>query len=184
MKFMKYSIALILILSFCLGTFAQAVEKHTDKSSFNGVALSVLSRRWIPKQKVPYVGDDVIDFSDMIVKFRLENRCGVEIYYLADNVAGSIEPVGFQLSRRSKGEQWDAIYTPARGREGIFTGSDVRWLLLPPGCAVEFERTDLSYEKGQHATSVFINTAPEHKNRVEIISNTYLPLKKRGTLDQ
>jgi len=60
----------------------------------------------------------------------------------------------------------------------IFTGVGVHWLLLPPGSAVVFERKDVSDKGGEHATTVYLNTEPEHKNRIELISNTYRPLKR------
>jgi hypothetical protein len=90
----------------------------------------------------------------------------------------SIEPVGFQMFRKSRMEGWGGTYSPARGREGIFTGVGVHWLLLPPDSAVEFERKNVSDKGGKHATTVYLNTEPEHKNRVELISNTYRPLKR------
>jgi len=157
--------------------FSQTGNERSYENRYRGVALSVLSQRRIPKDKVPYVGDDVIDFSDMVVKFRLENQGKEDIYYLADDVMSSIEPVGFQIFRKSRVAEWEGTYSPARGREGVFTGSGARWLLLPPGSAVEFERKDVSEKGGEHATTVYLNTEPEHKNRVELISNTYRSLK-------
>ena len=154
--------------------------KGNDKeNSFRGVTLTVLSQRLIPQNQVPYVGDDVIDFSDLIVRFRIENRGKEDIYYLADVVSNGIEPVGFQLLRDSKRAEWDTTYSPARGREDIFTGDLFKWLLLSPGCALEFERTDLSFKGREHATTVFLNTEPEHKSRVELVSNVYRPLKRK-----
>jgi hypothetical protein len=177
MSLTRYTIAITLMIACCLSVFAQSEKQRSVENSFRGIRLSFLSQRCLPKDKVPYVGDDFIDFSDMLVRFRLENRGKGDIYYLADNILSSIEPAGFQLSRKSKGAKWEATNTPARGREGIFTGEAYKWLLLPPGTAIEFEFTDLSAESGEHSASVFLNTEPEHKNRIELISNAYIPKK-------
>jgi len=175
---MKYSLIPVVLISLCIASLPRSV-KSPRYEIVKGVILSVISRRWIPKSQVPYVGDDVIDFSDMIVRFRLENRGRQDFYYLADNVLEGIQPVGFQLRRKQRNSEWEALYTPARGREDVFTEDSCRWFRLPSGCAIEFEREDVSYEKGQHAGSVFVNTEPEHKNRVEIISDSYLSLRNR-----
>ena len=168
----------ILLLLFCPAASSQTGNERSYANSYRGVTLSVLSQRWIPRNEVPYIGDDVIDFSDMIVRFRLENRGRENIYYLADNALSSIEPVGFQLFRQRREAEWQGTYSPARGREGIFTGDGVHWLLLPPGSAIEFERRDSSIKRGEHATSVYLNTEAEHNNRVELISNPYRPLRR------
>ena len=178
MNFTRLLVASTLILLSLPVTFSQTGNERTYDISHRGVTLSVISQRRIPKDKVPYVGDDVIDFSDLIVKFRLENRGNEEIYFLADDAMSSIAPVGFQLFRKSRSAEWEGTYSPARGREGIFTGVGVHWLLLPPGSAVEFEREDVSDKGGEHATTVYLNDALEHKNRVELASNTYRPLKR------
>src|SRR5262245_41461179 len=178
MNLTKLFILSILMLILAPAAFSQTGDERSYENSYHGVALSVLSQRRIPKDKAPYVGDDVIDFSDMVVKFRLENRGKEDIYDLADNAMGSIEPVGFQMFRKSRVAGWEGTYSPARGSEGIFTGVGVHWLLLPSGSAVEFEREDVSDKDGEHATTVYLNTEPEHKNRVQRISNTYRPLKR------
>ena len=178
MNLTKSFTALILVLLLAPLTFSQKGNERSYENSYRGISLCVVSQRWIPQGKVPYVGDDVIDFSDMIVRFRLENRGKEDIYYLADNAMSSIEPVGFQVFQKAKGAEWEGTYSPARGREGIFTGVGVHWLLLPPGSAVEFEREDVSDKEGEHATTVYLNTEPKHKNRVELVSNTYRPLKR------
>jgi hypothetical protein len=114
----------------------------------------------------------------MVVKLRLGNRGKQDIYYLADDAISSMVPVGFQVFRKARMAEREGIYSPARGREGIFTGVGVHWLLLPPGSAVEFVRADVSDRGGEHATTVYLNAEPEHKNRVELVSNTYRPLKR------
>jgi hypothetical protein len=55
-------------------------NERTYEISHRGVTLFVISQRRI-QDKVPYVGDDVIDFSDLIVKFRLKNAGTEEIYF-------------------------------------------------------------------------------------------------------
>jgi hypothetical protein len=178
MNHAKLFTASILILLFSPAVFSQTGNERSYENGYRGVSLSVVSQRWIPKEKVPYVGVDVIDFSDMIVRFRLENRGKEDIYYLADNAMSSIAPVGFQVFRKTEGAEWEGTYSPARGREGIFTGVGVHWLLLPPRSAVEFEREDVSDKGGEHATTVYLNIEPRHKNRVELVSDTYRPLRR------
>ncbi len=138
MNLTKSLIAQLLMLLFSHAALSQTGNERSYENSYRGITLSVLSQRWIPKDKVPYVGDDVIDFSNLVVRFRLENRGNEEIYYLADDALNSIAPVGFQLFRKARGAGWEGTYSPARGREGIFTGVGVHWLLLPPGSAIEF----------------------------------------------
>ena len=178
MNLTKLFAALILIPLCSLAVFSQTGNERSYENSYRGVSLTVVSQRWIPKDKVPYIGVDVIDFSDVIVKFRLENRGNQDVYYLADDAISSVVPVGFQVSRGARQTEWEGTYSPARGREGIFTGVGVHWLLLPPGSAVEFEREDVSNKRGEHATTVYLNIEPEHKNRVELVSNTYRPLRR------
>ena len=163
----------VVVLAFVNYSLVSAQSSKAPDNSFHGVTLSFLSQRCLPKDKVPYVGDDFIDFSDMVTKFRLENTGPNEIYYLGDNILNSIEPVGFQLQRKSRDDPWEAIYSPARGREGIFTGIAYSWFALRPGSALEFERRDVSFKESVHATSVFLNLKPEHKRRVEIVSNAF-----------
>ena len=165
-------LVVILALVTCGLIFAQS-PKAPD-NSFHGVTLSFVSQRCLPKDKVPYVGDDFIDFSDMVTRFRLENAGANQIYYLGDNILNSIEPVGFQLQRKSSDTTWEAIHSPARGREGIFTGIAYSWFALRPGSALEFERRDVSFKESEHATSVFLNLKPEHKRRVELLSNAFV----------
>ena len=69
---------------------------------------------------------------------------------------------------------WDAIYSPGRGSEGTFTGIAYSWRSLGPGLALEFERRDVSFKESEHATSVFLNLKPEHKERVEFVSNAFV----------
>ena len=92
--------SLILLAS---SLFAQPGKHRSVEISFRGVALSVISQRCLPESKVPYVGDDFIDFSDMAARYRLENQGKENIYYLADHVLSSIEPAGFVLFRRTRG---------------------------------------------------------------------------------
>jgi hypothetical protein len=174
---------LLLVIAVVLCTvMAQSPKVANNGNTLPGVTLSLLSQRCLPKNKVPYVGDDFIDFSDMTTRFRLSNRSSKDVYYLADAVTSSADPVGFQLFRPNKRSDWDAPNTPARGRPDVFTGEGVNWLLLRPGSVVEFETLDFSPRRGQHATSVFLNTKPAHDNRVELISNAFVPIHcpKRG----
>jgi hypothetical protein len=174
---------LLLVIAVVLCTVvAQSPKVLNNGNTFPGVSLSLLSQRCLPKNKVPYVGDDFIDFSDMTTRFRLSNGSSKDVYYLADAVTSTADPVGFQLFRPNKRADWDAPYTPARGREGIFTGEGVKWLVLRPGSVIEFETLDFSPRRGQHAASVFLNTRPAHDNRVELISNAFVPIRccKRG----
>jgi hypothetical protein len=161
-------------LSLFVQASGQSVHQRSADNNFHGVTLTFLSQRCLPRDKVPYVGDDFIDFSDLVTRFRLENKGPEEVYYLANNILNSIEPVGFQLSRNGSGASWDAIYSPARGREGIFTGIAYSWFSLGPGLALEFERRDVSFKEPEHATSVFLNLKPEHKGRVELVSNAFV----------
>ena len=178
MKLTKFSF-IILVLFSCTTIFAQTEKKNDNGNNFNGVTISYLSQRCLPPDKVPYISPsgDFIDSSDMIVRFRIENNGKQDIYYLAASVFNSISPVGYRLSRKSKAEEWGGIYSLGRGRERDYTGSSYHWVSLPPTMAVEFESTDLSSEEGEHATSVFFNTEAQHKNRVEVISNTFVPVQ-------
>jgi hypothetical protein len=174
---------LLLVIAVVLSTVvAQSPKVLNNGNTFPGVSLSLLSQRCLPKKKVPYVGDDFIDFSDMTTWFRLSNGSSKGVYYLADAVTSTADPVGFQLFRPSKRGDWDSPYTPARGRPDVFTGEGVKWLLLRPGSVVEFETLDFSRRRGQHAMSVFLNTKPTHDNRVELVSNAFVPkhCRKRG----
>jgi hypothetical protein len=82
MNLTKLLTAFLVIFLSSPAAFSQTGNERNYANSYRGVTLSVLSQRWIPKDKVPFIGDDVIDFSDMVVRFRLENRGKEDIYYL------------------------------------------------------------------------------------------------------
>ncbi len=173
MKYLRFTIILIFTLFFYAPVFSQTT-KTVKGNSFKGVTLIYLSQRCLPADKVPYVGKDIIDYSDMITRFRLENNSKEEIYFLTSMGSNLILPQGFVLFRKSKDEEWTSVYSPARGREGIFTGINFGWLGLPSGFAIEFESSGFSRTDGEHAGSVFLNTKPEQKGRVELISNEFV----------
>jgi hypothetical protein len=79
MKLINFSITLIFTLLLCKTVFAQSI-KTLSGNNFNGVTLTFLSQHCFPKDKVPYVGEDLIDYSDMNNIFRLENKGKNEIY--------------------------------------------------------------------------------------------------------
>jgi hypothetical protein len=178
---LRLSLFLVVLAPVTCATFAQSSKPRDGENTFRGAVLTFVSQRCIPSKKVRYVGDD-FDFSDLITRFRLENHGANEIYYLADNLLNGIEPVGFQLYRSNQTSDWEATHSPARGRDGIFTADVDKWFFLRPGFAIEFERTDVTNKGLQHATSVFLNSKPVHKNRVEIVSNAFAPINcpKRG----
>jgi hypothetical protein len=93
---------------------AQSPKVPNNGNTLPGVTLSLLSQRCLPKNKVPYMGDDFIDFSDMTTRFRLSNRSSKDVYYLADGVTSTADPVGFELFRPNKRSDWEAPNTPAR----------------------------------------------------------------------
>jgi hypothetical protein len=171
--------ALVFVIAFvcCAPIVAQSPKAPDNENTFHGVTLSFVSQRCLPSDKVPHVGQDFIDFSDLVTRFRLANTGSQEVFYLVDHVLSGIEPVGFQLFRPNKDSDWMSIYSPARGRRDIFTGDAFKWLRLKPGSAIEFESSDVSGKEGEHATSVFLNLKPVHKNRSEIVSNTFAPVK-------
>lgn len=174
MNVLKFGIIPVFtFLLICPNLFAQKT-KTVSGNIFKGSTLTYLSQRCLPKDKVPYVGEDVIDYSDMITRFRLENNGKDEIYFLTSTISNNISPWGFVLFRKNKDAEWTSVYSPARGREGIFTDDSFRWLGLPPGFAIEFQNSDFSTKDGEHAVSVFVNTKPEHKNRIELISNEFV----------
>jgi hypothetical protein len=170
-------VLVILALIACAVIVAQSPKPRDGENKFHGVVLTFVSQRCVARNKVPYVGDDFIDFSDLTTRFRLANTGTEEIFYLADDITTAKEPVGFQLFRPTKNADWEAIYSPARGREGIFTGDAFKWMLLRPGSAIEFDPEDVSDKVGDHATSVFLNTKPVHTNRVELVSNAFSPVR-------
>lgn len=179
---LRFSYLLVVVAVTLSTVVAQSPKVRENGNTFRGVTLSFRSQRCLPKKEVPYVGDDFIDFSDMTTRFRLSNGSSKDVYYLASAVTSTADPVGFQLFRPNRRSGWEAPDTPARGREGTFTGEPVKWLVLPPGSIIEFETLDFSTRRGQHAASVFLNTRPAHDNRVEVISNAFVPIRcrKRG----
>ena len=75
---------LLLVIAVVLCTVvAQSPKVLNNGNTFPGVGLSLLSQRCLPKNKVPYVGDDFIDFSDMTTRFRLSNGSSKDVYFLA-----------------------------------------------------------------------------------------------------
>lgn len=171
---MKSTITLVITLLVCKTVFTQAI-KTIDGNNFKGATLTFLSQKCLPKDKIPYVGEDLIDFSDMNNRFRLENNGKEEIYFLASSISNSISPEGFVLFRKSKDIDWTSVYNPGRGREGVFSSkSTYRWLGLLPGSAIEFQYSGFSTSDGEHAASVILNSKPENKNRMELISNVFV----------
>src|SRR6266852_10001118 len=108
---LRISFLRLSIVIFLCGVVAQPQKVRDNSTTFPGVTLSFISQRCLPRNKVPYVGDDFIDFSDMTSRFRLRNGGSKDIDYLADAVTSSADPVGFQLSRPNKRGDWDAPYT-------------------------------------------------------------------------
>lgn len=177
MSVTRFSVILILLLTFGYYVFAQSVNQPDTENGYRGVTLSLVSQQCISKDRVFAIGDD--DFSnvsDMFVIIRLENQGKENIYYLSEDVRKSILPAGRQLYRDVNNVEWQTVYGDSNHEES-FTLDDYEWLLLPPKSAIEFKVLDSSDRKGEHAIAVFLNTAPENKNRTELISNTYIPDK-------
>ena len=168
---------MVVTLVCCTVLFAQSASSE-NSNVLHGVALTFVSQRCLPKTEVPYVGDDFIDYSDMSSKFRLVNRSSTDIYYLVAVVTDT-QPVGFQLVRANKRADWEALHSPARGRDGVFTGDGYTWRLLSRGAAIYFDTLDFSGKRGERATSVFVNSKPMHGNRMELISNSFVPVRCR-----
>jgi len=180
----------ICCFSLLLGIFALAFSaespnnrRHSvtqnDQNKFSGVRLSVVSQRPRPEDKPNKQGVAGSDYTelvrnDLLVRFRLANNGEQRVYYLAG--LNSIEPVGYTLFRKGGEQNWKAT-SPARGREGSFTGGGTQWLLLPPCTAVEFETLDLSTRGEEHAISIFLNYQPSHEGRIEFVSDLYSPMK-------
>jgi hypothetical protein len=147
---------------------------------FPSVRLSLLSQRWRPQEKTSKAGGKASDVfevgrDDLLIRFRLSNESEANFYYLAP--LNTMEPTGYILFRKAGESSWSAT-SPARGREGSFTGGGYQWLLLPPGTAIEFEFLDLSTRSGEHAISLLVNTKPTHTDRIEYISAPYMPINQ------
>jgi hypothetical protein len=170
-----------LVLLFCAVAYSQKI-KTVEGNTYKGVTLTYLSQKCFPKDKVPFKGPDFIDYSDMNNRFRLENNSKKEIYFLVSTILMSISPEGYVLHRKSKDAEWNSVYGPRRDEK--FTGSDLRWLSLPAGFAIEFEWSGFSSQVGEHAASVILNKnseekgmidkTPEIKDMIELISDVFI----------
>ncbi|MBK6749136.1 MAG: hypothetical protein IPG67_03785 [Acidobacteria bacterium] len=82
---------LIFTLLVCQSVLAQSI-KTVSGNNFNGTTMTFVSQRCLPKDKVPYIGEDLIDYSDMNNVFRLENKGKREVYFLASTISNSVSP--------------------------------------------------------------------------------------------
>jgi hypothetical protein len=174
----------MLISTICISASVGRPHSSTrikEQERFKNMDLALVSQRWRPKEQAlkydPIYSDNFeLDPDDyLLVSFRLTNKGAASMYYLASIY--DTNPVRYQLFRKAGEVEWKATNT-ARGREGDFTGGGYRWLILPPGHSVEFEVPDLSTLEDEHAVSVLVNEQPKHRGRVEIISDTYRPMRR------
>jgi hypothetical protein len=172
------SVLLCLMYAGLWNINSPAATQKSNKKEFSSVRLTLVSQRWMPKdppveksepRDVHLIGEG----DDLLVCFRLANEGKENIYYLAS--IHEPGPTGYILFRQAG--EWKAI-TPDRGREGSLTGDGYNWVLLAPGTAVEFEFSDLSTRKGEHAASVLVNDKADHTGRVEVISDPYQPMSR------
>lgn len=160
---------------------AQAAMQENKKKELSGVRLICVSQRWltedIPAKKEPVPRDVQLlgTSDDLRVSFRLVNESKETIYYLASVYDDEPGPTGYILFRQAGEMEWKAA-TPNRGRKGSLTGGGYKWVRLSPGTAVEFEFSDPNACEGEHAASVMVNNQPDHEDRIEIISNPYMPM--------
>lgn len=173
------SVLLCLMYAGLWNINSQAAMQKSNKKEISSGRLTLVSQRWMPEdpavEKEPERRDVHLigKGDDLLVRFRLANEGKENIYYLASIYEPG--PTGYILFRQSGEEEWKTT-TPDRGRQGSLTGGGYKWIVLAPGTAVEFEFSDLSTRKGEHAASVLMNDKADHAGRVEVISDPYQPM--------
>jgi hypothetical protein len=175
-----FATVLLCLMYAGLWSNSPAAMQKSNKNWLSSVRLTVVYQQWIPEdppaEKESEPRDVILigEGDDLMVRFRLANEGKENIYYIASIYEPG--PTGYILFKQAGGK-WEAI-TPNRGREGSLTGDGYNWVLLAPANAVEFEFSDLSTRKGQHAASVLVNDRADHTGRLELISDPYQPISR------
>lgn len=157
-----------------------SAQRPTRPKPSKSAALELVSQRPVTEKDLPCIPKDSdIHFvpgkgDDLLVRFRLINYGDKGLYYLAS--VHDHAPTGYLLYRNDGAARWESTM-PDRGHEGSRTGGGYEWRLLKTGDSVEVEFSDLSTRPGDHGASVLVNYKPVHRDRVEIISESYRPQK-------
>ena len=172
---------LVAPLVLCLVNTVTASANTMQIDAQKLVRYSVISQRWLTEDELRQFDDE---FGLAIaVRVRLSNESRAPVYYLADanESIGSIRPQGYEFFRNVGETKWE-YSPPIRGRDGApgsqSPSNQYKYLMLPPGAAIEFEVFDWSRSGQEHAFSTFVKfdlKAPP----VEIVSDVFRPLTKK-----
>lgn len=153
-------------------TVGQVRSADQKEQLLRSVRYQVLSQQWLPEEERKQL---IV----LRVRLRFSNEGKDPIMYLVHNI-GTISPTGPKVYRKAGEREWQS-WVSRHGKEeppgSEFSGDKVRWLVLYPGDAIEFDALDTSTPDEEHAFTAFIKPFPEGK-LIEIISDIYRPLGK------
>lgn len=164
-------------------TVSLATQEGISLSEPGGVRVETL---WVrpeaPAQKRTLPSDEILIGEPTIVRLRLVAPARSPVFVC---VAGSLTPLGYTVKWREKHKVWQ--YFENRGSKAsssspglrpLTAGLQERWVLLPPGSAIEWNLTVLGEEGEKQAQTIFVKFQ-EAEQPVEVFSEAYrIPAKK------